>query len=261
MKQQIIEKSFSTFNSRDYLNEYYSSIGSENESLMQFYAQIYKAIDEDSVLLEFSGGPTIYPLITAASKVKAIHFSDYLKANRDEVKLWKSKDENAFDWDIYFKRALELEGSAAINNEAIQKREELLRTKIKKIIRVNAFKSDPINEKSREAYDVISVNFVPESITDSEEQWEATIHNITSMLKNGGILVTTALKNATYYKVGNKLFPAVNITEKKLEKTLNKFGLKVSYLKTVPAQELDVNSPDYEGYKGFIFIVAKKAIK
>lgn len=258
MKKRTIEKSFSSFNPRDYLNEYYSSIGSENESLMQFYADIYKSLGKNSLMLEFSGGPTIYSLITAAENVDTIHFSDYIKANRDEIKLWKSNPDKAFDWSIYFRRALELEGHKDITEETLKKRETILRKKIKKIIRVNAFKLDPINEKYRLKYDIVNVNFVPESITSSEKDWADTITNIVSLLKEGGTLVMTALKNASYYKVGGKSFPAVNITESKLKKALINNGLNVLYIRSVPAQELDPSSPMYEGYKGFIFVHAKK---
>jgi len=225
---------------------------------LAFYAKVYKNLGKDSTLLEFGGGPTIYSLISAAAQVNEIHFCDYLKANRDEIKLWKRNSDTAFNWDIYFQRALTLEGRKSIDNKAITTRKVALREKLKKIVRANAFKQDPINKTFRNKYDIISVNFVPESITDSEEKWEKTVMNITSVLKNGGTLVMTALENAGYYKVGNKSFPAVDISTKKMKSLLLKLGFKTTYLHSIPAEELNEKSPKYEGYKGFIFVVATK---
>lgn len=258
MKAKHIEDSYSTFNSRVYLEEYYSHLGSENENLLAFYAKIYKHFGKNFSLLEFSGGPTIYSLISAAGKVKEIDFCDYLKSNRDEVKLWKKNSDKAFNWDIYFKRALELEGRKVVDNEAIDVRKTELREKLKKIVRCNAFKQDPINKTLRGRYDIINANFVLESITPSEREWEQIIMNVTSMLKNGGILIMNAIKGASYYKVGSKSFPAVNISEEKVKKTLNKLGFKMTYLRSVAAEELNVDSTQYEGYKGFIFTIAIK---
>ena len=43
-----------------------------------------------------------------------IYHSDYVKASRDEVLLWKNKDLNAHDWSPYFKRVVQsLEGQTS----------------------------------------------------------------------------------------------------------------------------------------------------
>ncbi|MBI2011741.1 hypothetical protein HYS91_03155, partial [Candidatus Daviesbacteria bacterium] len=155
-------------------------------------------------MLEFSGGPTIYQLITASGKVKEIHFSDYLKNNLKEVKKWVKGHNERFNWQTFFENALALEGIENINEE-LTIREEILKKKIKKFLSCDAFQEDPIHPKYRGYYDVISSNFVSESITNSKKAWKNIMKNITSMLKEGGILVITFLKDAEYYKIGDKV--------------------------------------------------------
>lgn len=62
-------------------------------------------------------------------------------------------------------------------------------------------------------YDIVQVNFVPESITPSLVEWERAIQNIVSLLKPQSTLILTALKKAVYYQVQEKKFPAVSIDE------------------------------------------------
>lgn len=254
-----IEKDFNGFDSKGYLNEYYSRIGSENLELLKFFAEAYKDVDPNSKMLEFSGGPTIYQLITASGKVKEIHFSDYLKNNLKEVKRWVKKHDEKFDWQSFIENALVLEGAKNVNEE-LTTREENLRKKIKKFLKCDAFKEDPIHPKYRGYYDVVSSNFVSESITNSKKAWKNIMRNITSMLKDGGVLIITFLKDAEYYKIGDKIFPAANIHENDVKRVLKKlnFDLSTLYIHSIEADVIDEKSELYEGYKGMMFVKAKK---
>ena len=100
------------FNSREYLEEYYATIGAENDQLLRFFATAYAAVPDGALLLELGGGPTLYQLVSAANAVAEIHFSDYLGQNLQEVVSWKDGLYDAFDWSAYFRRALEIELAA-----------------------------------------------------------------------------------------------------------------------------------------------------
>ena len=58
---------------------------------------------ETARLLEFGGGPCIYPLISAAPHVSEIVFAEYAEEGRKEVELWKNNDPAAHDWTPYFR--------------------------------------------------------------------------------------------------------------------------------------------------------------
>lgn len=262
-RQVVIEETFEKFEPRHYLKTYYSKIGSENLSLLEFFSKAYQGIKEGSVMLEFGGGPTIYPLITAASKVKTIHFADYLDKNLNEVKLWKDGSLEAFSWQKFFKKALHLEGNKKVSAKQILLRKNLVRKKITKFLYCDAFKKDPLGKKYRHYYDVINTNFVTESITDKKEVWENLIVNICSMLKEDGILIMTAIKDAGYYHVGRRAFPSVRIIEEDIIQVLTKLGFKETsfLLSSVPAEVQEEEIKGYTGYKGLIFLKAEKVSK
>lgn len=241
------------FNPRNYLNHYYSKVDSENDELLKFFIESYQNVNPNSLLLEFGGGPTIYSLITASAKVKEIHFSERLKYNLEEVKLWKEGNVGAFNWDIFIRRALQLEGDARVYQKDIDARAGLMRSKITTFLYCNAFSSHPLRRKYHPFYDVLNVNFVPESITSSKEKWEQALANITSLLKPGGLFVTTALRNAKYYELAERRFPAVDINEEDLKKVLITLGFQRDSIvfRTIKAYP-------YRGYDGMIFLRAKK---
>lgn len=260
MKDIEIEQTFATFNSRDYLKEYYYKAGDpgdENYELLEFFVKAYKGVKDTPLMVEIGGGPTIYQLITAASKVKEIHFSEFLPQNRNEVQKWEDEEENAFQWDSFIDLSLVLEGLEN-DPESVEKRKKLVREKIKKIIPCDITKSDPLGVKYRGTYDLVSTNFCPESITSDKKAWEESIDNICSLLKPEGVIIMTALKHAHWYYVGSKQFPATYLDEEDIKRVLEKLGFKDFYFHTIEAEVTDENDDNFEGYKGMIFVKAQR---
>lgn len=255
--QPIITKKWEEdFNNRIYLEEYYSHIGSENEALLEFLANSYKKIPQNKIILDFGGGPTIYQLIAAASRTKEIHYSDFLENNRKEIKKWIKNNPESFNWSNFTRRILELEGNKNISEKDILDRENETKNKIKKIISCDAKKDNPIELNKK--YDVISVQFVAESITDSRKEWEKYMKNILNILKPGGFLIMSTIKGAQCYKVGNKYFPSVNIDEDDVKKLLikNNFDhLNIQITNTYAEHSKS------QKYQGLIFVFGRKNIK
>lgn len=245
--------SFDFFGSNEYLQEYYSSIDQENDELLKFYAQGYRDLAPVKSTLEFSGGPTVYSLISTSNKTEYIHFSDYLKNNRDEVSRWRNSHPRAFNWDNYIAKALEYEG-VLVNDAVIAQRRELIKQKITKIVPCNAFETFSLAENQHNQYDIVQSNFVADSITSSMQEWQSAISNITAAVKKGGYLFLTSLKHAEYYLIEDKKFPAVPIAEKDILDVLRKngFNIETILLKSIIAYP-------YRGYAGMIFIRAQKA--
>jgi len=260
-RKVLIEPTFDNFDPHHYLKTYYSKVGSENEALLDFFAKCFKDLKKTSVMLEFGGGPTIYQIISAAPKVRSIHFADHLERNLNEVKLWKENSPNAFNWNKFIKKALYLEGNKRVSKKKITFRGKMVRKKITKFLYCDAFKRDPIDKKYRNYYDIVSINFVAESITNNKEMWETIISNVCSLLKKNGILIMTAIKNADYYHVGKKAFPATSITEEDILNVLTKLEFEETsfFSYSVPA-EISEELVGYTGYKGIIFIKAEKKV-
>jgi hypothetical protein len=247
---------FGQFDPRAYRNEYYSQIQGENLSLLKFFADAYEDMTESQSLLEFGGGPTVYQLISAAAKVGEIHFLDYLDRNLQEVRHWSSEQEGEFDWDPFIAEALKIEGVPS-DTEAVTVRKQLMRKKIVAFLRGDAFYSDPAGPEHRGKYDIVSMNFVADSITGSRQEWAAIYNNVSSLIKPDGVLVTTALTGAEYWKLGDQVFPAVQIDETDMKRLLESLRFEVLILRTIESEEQDHTSPNFEGYTGMVFAKAR----
>jgi hypothetical protein len=244
MYDQTIAKNWADFKPRDYLLEYYADVGPENLALLRFAVDVFRQLPRQGTLLDFGGGPTIYPLIAAAEKVDEIHFCDYLISNLNEVQNWLQQDSSAFDWSEFVKVTLELENGGACSRQEIQQRQAAIRRLVTRLFRCNANLTRPIDGKQQ--YDMLVTNFCAESATHDRGQWRKFFHNIISLLKPGGTLLLSALKGASYYTVGRKLFPAVEIYETDLQQLLLDEGFDPAsiLLESVPA---DRSSRQYQG--------------
>lgn len=254
------QKDFSAFKPRDYLNEYYSKIDQENHSLLEFFIDAYGNVKNNALMLEFGGGPTIYQLISAAEKVQEIHFADYLDDNLAEIRKWHQQHPEAFDWSDFFHRALKLEGNQQ-PDKAIAAREAILRERMTKILQADAHQKYPLGLDMHEHYDVLGVHFVPESITDSRANWERVLKNICSLLKPGGLLITSALLGASHWRAGDHIFPATNISADDLVQALERQGFTDISHRIIAAEVTDENSEEFAGYHGMVFLTARKELK
>lgn len=256
----MLEESFETFSPEEYLKEYYSHMSKEEIDLLEFFIYAYSFLPKNSLILELGGGPTIYQLITASTYAREIYFAEYLDINLKEIKKWLSNAKDAFNWDLYFKKALQLEGSKS-DSKNINKRKYLLRHKITRLIYCNVFNKDPLGENNKQVFDIVSVNFVPESISKNKIEWKNAIKNICSLIRPGGFLVMTALGSARYWHAGKKKFPAANIDENDIKAVLIELGFEKNMIKikTNPAETIDDKGKGAQGFDGVICVLAKNS--
>lgn len=248
---------FDRFDPREYLDYYYSRIDDENAGLLAFFAEAYEHVPRGAEILEFGGGPTIYQIISAARRAAAIDFSDYLPSNLDVVRDWKGGEPGAHDWRPFIARALEAEGDTATDS-AIEERSRLIRHRLRHLMLCDARLRDPCGSAFRGRYAAVGVSFVPEGITDSKREWASCLTNILSLLISGGTILMAAITEADYWMSGSQMLPAVNLTVDDLEITLNSLGVSIDAITTIPSEIVDVNHPEFTGYKGMAFIRGTK---
>jgi len=221
--KQCTTEDFDAFSPTAYLSQYHSNWDREDRFLMQFLHHTYKCLPPQKNLLEIGGGPTIYQLISARNKVEAITFTEFLKANRTEVRKWKYKDKAAFNWDCYFECVRDLEETS----EDIESMKSILRAKLKSIIPSNILQEPCILMSPLQKYDIVSAHFCPESITSNREEFVLGMKNICSFVKREGFLVMSFLHSANLYAVGSVNFSACSVNEQVVEEVLDMLGCKV----------------------------------
>src|SRR5215210_6087673 len=104
------EQYIGRFQALEYLEEYYPDreIGSENTALLAFYHSACRELS-GGTWLEIGGGPTLYQLISASTKVGSIVFTDYLGENLATVQSWLEANKPGL-WRSYIEATLRLEG-------------------------------------------------------------------------------------------------------------------------------------------------------
>ncbi len=250
MQTVVPLKDYSNFCPRKYYSEYYSQIGNENSFLMKFFHEFYKDVSSESRVLEFGGGPTIYQLISAGSKVKEIVFAEYLECNRNEIKSWMSGSKESLNWEEYL--SLELQLSSKENSELnIRNLKETVSSKVTDVIECDAYLPEMLINYNDNQFDVVSSNFCLECIDGEESKYIEFVEKITGLVERKGKLALCMLKNAESYQIDDLNFPSYPVNEEFI----------VSLLKSMNFSEINLSRQEAEheqGYEGIIAVSAKK---
>lgn len=245
-----ITDNFQEFSPQEYLQEYYTEIYNGNEYLLKFYHDTFLQIPPVTRYLEIGGGPTIYQLISVSQKVEKIVFAEYLDANRIEVGKWFEKKPDRFNWDLFFQfvQALEIKVNPTVT---VTEMKDRLRRRLDCIIKCDVRRINPLDPYNELEFDIVASNFCLESITDNQADFLNSLHNITRLLKPGGLLIMSLIKNARYYTVGQIGFKAFPVDEDAIFFYLMSANYTNIDIYTMPAE-------DGHGYHGMMFLTATK---
>lgn len=247
---------FDQFSPADYLREYYSEVGLENDELLRFFADIAPSMPPGEDLLEYGGGPTVYQLLSFAPAVGGIVFGDYLTKNLDAVAQWIEARPGAHDWAPFARAALRHEGVPADAHE-VEQRLDLVRRRIRTLCRVDAL-AEAETEAPPTRYAFVSTNFVAESIATTPDDWRRALRTIAGTVRPGGHLAMTAIRNADRWRVGDHWFPALPVDADDIRSTLHDLGHRIEHLVEIDAEILDPAHPGYEGYDGMVFCLSRQ---
>lgn len=258
-------------------------------------AQLLEAFPKDNIkVLDVGGGPTIYQHIAIALEAGNITHSEFLEQNRLEVMAWINDEKGGHNWDSYFTLiqkvlAEDKEYQAVLDKQvesddkdisdnahrikdiiaskSIDALKNKLKDSLKKVVFGDVFDNnlglgsdtdnfDLVNSSSREAaVEIVTSNFTIESATGDKNKWQQGMLNIMNKVGPGGFLSLSAIRNSTWYRVGEEKMPAVSVDEGDLEKILDGGGFKVIELKTLEGSDVDK-----VGYDGMVFVLAQKKI-
>jgi hypothetical protein len=235
------------------------SVGQENSCLLEFYAKIVVPVVEGmnskpKNMLEVGGGPTIYQLISLASIVQTILFTDFREANLRLVKQWRDGSDPY--WRRFIKTALKWEGKLINGWKLIIKREEDIKRKLQ-FARFDVINNIWLDHHEYEAatFQVVCSNFCLESITDQRNLWLTALAHISSKVASPGILVITAVSGCSKYKVGEHEFPALSITDVDMRLALEDQRFERITIFSKPVVKPNSN------YTGFLLVIAEKGVE
>ncbi|XP_065907791.1 nicotinamide N-methyltransferase-like [Dysidea avara] len=220
-----------------------------------FYQQYHKEWDNSTaLLLELGGGPCIYSYVSAVPHVAKIYHSDYVKANLDEVSMWKNKDPDAFDWSPYFKHVVQkLEGRTS--SCAVLEREDKLRSLLRLI--PCDIKADVIAPAVTIPVDILSSSFCLGSSYDTLEEYKVGLKKVYDMITPNGFFVSQTTIHLTWFKHGNKMYyAAFSLSLEDVKQYYKEAGFNVLHADTwSKPKELITGSISAAEYA---FVVARK---
>ena len=194
----------------EYLADYYSRVEPDELETIAFFVAAMEHVDRGEPVLLFGTGPTLHHVFLAAGVASEIHLADYLPGNLEEIERWIARDPDAHDWRPFVRHTLVCEGTAAPTEADVDRREELTRAKITRLLRADARHPEPLGGTR---YATVISAYCADSATSDRATWELLMRHITGLVRPGGTFVTAALRRAGHYAVGGKRFPSASVDE------------------------------------------------
>lgn len=237
-----------------YLRDYYLSVEPDELATAAFLVQTFRSIGDVDLLLEFGCGPTLHHIFPAVPYAGEIHMADYLAENLDAVQRWLSRQPDAHDWTAFVRHVLRCEGLENPTSAEVERREGITRRKITGLLRGDASREDPLGKDGRGRYAVVLTCYCADSATRSKAVWSRYMRNIASLVAPGGSLILAALRDATYYRVGDFHFPSAAVDEHDLRAVLERDFLPES----VSMEMHTVTAYEPQGFTGILLASATK---
>jgi hypothetical protein len=199
-----------------YLAGYYRTVEPDELATIAFFVAAIRRADRDRPILFFGVGPTVHHVFAAAEVASEIHLGDYLPANLTEIRRWIDRQPGAHDWRPFVRYTLQCEGIAHPTDAEVTAREDLTRSKITQLVRVDAHHPRPVDRP----YATVISPYCADSATRDRATWELFMRHITGLVEPGGLFVTAALRRCRGYTVEGKIFPGADIDEHDLRTVL-----------------------------------------
>ncbi|GAA0522026.1 hypothetical protein Ade02nite_63590 [Paractinoplanes deccanensis] len=200
----------------EYLTDYYRTVEPDEIATIAFLVDAMRHAERDQPILYFGTGPTLHHVFACAETASEIHLGDYLPENLAEIQRWIDRAPGAHDWRPFVRYTLQCEGNPCPTDDEVTAREDLTRSKITTLVRVDAHHPRPVNR----SYPTVVSAYCADSATGDRATWQLFMRHITGLVQPGGLFLTAALRRCRGYTVGGKTFPGADIDERDLRAAL-----------------------------------------
>jgi hypothetical protein len=232
---------WNTWPVQTYLAENYRRPHPSDLAVIEHHARFYGRMGHASIArsLEFGAGPNLYPLMLAASVSRSIHAVEPSQASVAylDAQVHDGVDES---WSAFYAicRGL-LPDLPPTPDEALS---------IVEVSHASAAEVRP------DAYDLASMHFVAESVTEDLAEFSDLCHMFVHSVRPGGALVAAFMENMGRYHLGDgSTWPGVPVD---VGTVTDVFGPLTTELE-VTRIDADPTLPDY-GYTGMVLMTARR---
>ena len=203
---------------QEYLADYYSVVEPDERETIAFFVDAMKEAPAFEPVLFFGTGPTLHHVFLAAPRAAEIHLADYLPANLEEIERWLRRDPAAHDWSGFVRYTLECEGLTAPTDDDVARREELTRSKITRLLQVDARRPVPLDRATRRSSAPTARTPPPTIAPRGRPSWRTS----PVWSRPAGCSSRRRCGAAARYLVGDKRFPSANVDEHDLRRVLER---------------------------------------
>jgi len=237
-----------------YLAEYYATVEPDERRTIAFFVDAYGKAAPGQKVLIYGVGPTLHHVFLVAGTASEIHLAEYLPANLLEIERWLARNPEAHVWRPFVRYILECEGIVAPSDAQIERREELARAKITKLLSADLRRPYPLGPGAADPYGIVISAYCADSATGNLTQWHIFMQRIGALVRPGGTILAAALRRSCGYRVGGKLFPSANIDEGDLREALGLY-CDSGDLKVEVAQ---LGAPNAKGYDSILLAQGRR---
>ncbi|XP_075044393.1 nicotinamide N-methyltransferase-like [Mixophyes fleayi] len=221
------------------------------KSLMSFLHKAFASgFIKGKTLIDISLGPTIFQLLPVYEffeKITILEFHDFCIK---ELEKWKNKDADAFDWTHTLTIMAELKGIS----DGWQEREDLLRSKVKQIVKCDFSKYNPTDPVLLPKASCVMCIWGLDIISKDKDTYCKNLKKISSLVKLQGFLIIYGAINASYFMIGDHKYHLLTYDDHFLRMALSDEGFKIEYYEDLHR----TTTSDLVDLEKIVFIVAQK---
>ncbi|KAM9299101.1 nicotinamide N-methyltransferase-like [Gastrophryne carolinensis] len=186
-----------------------------------------------NVLIDASAGCHFFHLIPLCESFSEIILLDASDSSIEGTEAWrKQEEEEPFDWYFTTEFAPELK----ITRDMWKQKEEILRCKISKVLRVNLCDEHPSDLSSLPKADCVMTMYLLNPASKNYQSFCLNLKSLASLLNPGGMLLWFGAYHGKSYKVGEDTFFLLDITKDQAMEAMKGAGLTVQKHETLKSK-------------------------
>ncbi|XP_069470315.1 nicotinamide N-methyltransferase-like [Ambystoma mexicanum] len=220
-----------------------------DDTIEQIFSALIKIFSsvrvKGNTMIQMSLHPIIHYNFPACEYFTEIIVGTATDRSFRELEKWWKNEANAIDMSHIAQFVCEGEG----NRETGIEKQNILRRKVKNILKYDITKSNPFSPVVLPQVDCLMLSHCLEMHALNKEDFCSALKNASSLLKPGGDLIMVVAIETTFYMVGKFKFPHLCFDVDFLRKPLTDNGYFVEELKVLPRKAVGlIDVCDYSAY-------------
>ncbi|XP_068617026.1 phenylethanolamine N-methyltransferase-like [Brachionichthys hirsutus] len=211
-------------------------------------------------LLDVGSGPTLYQVMSACEVFNQVILTDFLEANRRELRLWlQNEGGSKMNWTPFLQHVCKLEGRRP--SEWTDKATKL-RQVVTDVLPIDVHRPHPLGPDAPGSLpfalaDCVTSCFCLEGASPDLGAFNRALIHIVSLLRPGGHLLLMGNLGETYYLAGpGAKIPVVALSEAKICSALKESGCSLIRLEVFQRPSYD--SKEHSDSEAKFFLKARK---